>query len=261
MFDLHIWDNASTDETPDYLKSLSDARLKEVTLSKENPGPTQPMNSIWSRTNAELVGKVDNDCLLDPTWADRLSTAHADIPQLGAIACWHFRDQDFSPDVAGGKLQTFNSHQIFRHPWVCGSGFLLKRSTFERVGPCPQGSRSIGLTGYFLNIARAGMVNGWYYPFVQQEHMDDPLSPHCVYKDDATLKNAAAHTYTMREHKIKTYQQRLDRRKFVLENLHFGPWTADSYVGLRGEIRRIFPVIDRIQWKLRRAGVPAQILR
>ena len=68
-FDLYIWDNASTDETPEYLKDgLSDPRIQEVILSKENVGQTGAMNYAWSKTKAQLVGKLDNDCLVTPGW-------------------------------------------------------------------------------------------------------------------------------------------------------------------------------------------------
>src|SRR5579859_2875983 len=62
-FDVYLWDNSSKDETPDYLKSLKDPRIKEVILSKENVGQTVAMNRVWNKSKAELVAKLDNDCL------------------------------------------------------------------------------------------------------------------------------------------------------------------------------------------------------
>lgn len=37
-FELYLWDNASTDETAEYLKSLDDPRIMAVHISKTNEG-------------------------------------------------------------------------------------------------------------------------------------------------------------------------------------------------------------------------------
>jgi len=245
-FDLVLWDNASTDETAEYLRDgIKDARVKEVVLHKENPGPTFALNRIWSKSKAELIGKVDNDCLVAPDWLTKLSEAHTEIEQLGAIACWHYREIDFNESVARWKIHQYGRHRIFRHPHVCGSGFLLKRSIYQKIGPCPEGSRSYGLTGYFHKVALGGYINGWYYPFVLQDHMDDPFSPHCAFKDDATMQAVGEVTYTMRTHAIKTYAERLKRREYVLRELHLGPWQPQFYLGWPGRIRRWLPFVDR----------------
>lgn len=123
-FDLYLWDNASTDGTREYLKNeVNDPRIVETVLSKENVGQAGAMNYVWSKTKAELVGKLDNDCLVTPGWTRTFAEAHRDIPELGAVACWHFFPDDFDYALAEHKIQAFNGHQIFRHPWVCGSGF------------------------------------------------------------------------------------------------------------------------------------------
>jgi GT2 family glycosyltransferase len=132
-FDLYLWDNASNDNTQDFLKSIDDPRINEVILNKENLGQTGAMNYVWEKTKAELVGKLDNDCLVTPGWTRIFKQAHMDIDKLGAVACWHFPLEDFDENTArkAGKIQTFGKHQIFRHPWVCGSGFILKRSIYQ----------------------------------------------------------------------------------------------------------------------------------
>jgi hypothetical protein len=36
-----------------------------------------------------------------------LRSAHADIDELGVIACWHFQAEDFDPELAGRKPRVF----------------------------------------------------------------------------------------------------------------------------------------------------------
>jgi GT2 family glycosyltransferase len=237
-FDIYLWDNASKDETPEYLNSMKDPRIVEIILSKENVGQTGAMNYVWSKTKAELVGKVDNDCLPAPNWTEILAQAHQDISNLGAVACWHFRAEDFDYELAKHKIQRFGKHQIFRHPWVGGTGFLLKRKTFLEIGSWDEGP-DVGTTHYFLKMALAGYINGWYYPLIYQEHMDDPVSEYSVLKDDAAIEKMYDITYTLRTHSIKTMKERLQWRKIVLRNLLCGPWEAKYYFGWRGKLRRI----------------------
>ena len=198
------------------------------------------MNHFWSKCKTELLGKVDNDCLVTPDWIKILAHAHRDIENLGAIACWHYRKEDFDESIAFKKIHIYNGHKIFKHPWVCGSGFLIKRKTFLKVDPFDTGSSSIGLTRYFLKLASAGYINGWYYPLILQEHMDDPYSRHSLIKDDESVTKHKNTTYVLREHKIKTYKDRLKRSEEVLNTLLHGPCDVKYYIGWHRKIRRIF---------------------
>lgn len=234
--DLYLWDNNSTDQTGEYLSSVKDPRVVEVILSKENLGQTGAMNYVWSKTKAELVGKLDNDCLVTPGWTEILARAHHNIPRLGAVACWHFPKADFNLEAASRarKIQTFGSCQIFRHPWVCGSGFLMKRETFKKYGPWQTGP-CVGTTYYFLRMALGGEINGWHWPLVLQEHMDDPVSEYTMLTDDNSIAVMRDVTFSLKYHRIKTLNDRMSFRKAVIDNLFNSPWQAEYYVGWRAK--------------------------
>jgi len=247
-FDLYLWDNASTDETPGYLKDfVKDPRLIEVVLSKENVGQTGAMNYVWGKTKAELVGKLDNDCLVTPGWTRIFAKAHKDIEKLGAVACWHYPLDEFDENAArkAGKIQSFGQHQIFRHPWVCGSGFIMKRRTYEEHGPWKVGP-DVGTTYYFLKMALRGEVNGWYYPFVLQEHMDDPKSDHSLVADNESVRKMHDITYTLRTKKIKSMKRRWSWRRIDLRCLNYSPWQAEYYIGWRAKFRRLVYFFERM---------------
>jgi len=245
-FDLYLWDNASTDKTPEYLEALNDNRIVEVVLSKENAGQTGAMNYAWSKTKAELVGKLDNDCLVTPGWTRIFAQAHKDIDPLGAVACWHFPADCFDETIArqNGKIQTFAGHKLLRHPWICGSGFLMKRKTFLDQGPWDSGCE-VGTTGYFLRMALKGFVNGWYVPIVLQEHMDDPISKHSMLVDDCAIQKMRYTTFSLRYHNINTVQERIQLREKLVYNLLRDPWEAGYYVGWRAKFRRIAVKIQK----------------
>jgi len=236
-FDLYLWDNASTDQTAEYLKEgLSDARIQEVILSKENVGLTGAMNYVWGKTKAELVGKLDNDCLVTPGWTRIFAKAHKDIEKLGAVACWHFPREDFDEMLAEKKICEFNGHKIFRHPWICGSGFMLKKKSFVQFGPWDQGNH-VGTTKYFLKMALSGYINGWYYPLVLQEHMDYPSSTHSR-SHRLMFDEAYRDSYGYKTGKLKSEEQYKRLHKEILDNLLSGPYEPKYYCGWRAKVKR-----------------------
>ena len=232
-FSLYIWDNSSSDDTPKYLKTLSDSRIKNVILSKRNVGQIEAVNAIWSHSKDQLLGKLDNDCIVTPGWTKMLAQAHSDIENLGVVACWHYFSDDFDQARAAHKLQQFGNHTIFRHPWTCGTGFLIKRSAYERFGPMV----GPGTTKYWLNMASAGLINGFYYPLVLQEHMDDPKSRHSSLKDEESYQAAKAVTVNINRHGQHTLADRWQWRQRVLDELLDGPYEAKYYAGWRKKIK------------------------
>lgn len=235
-FDLYIWDNASEDGTQEYLKNeVKDPRIQDVILSKENVGQTAAINKIWSSSKADLLGKLDNDCLVTPGWTRTLAKAHEDIPKLGVVACWHYFEDDFNYELAKHKIQQFGKHQILRHPWTCGTGLLIKRDTYQKFGPI----KDKATTAYWLEMAKAGYINGFYYPLIFQEHMDDPKSEHSTLKDEKSYQAAKKVTFNINRHGQETLADRWQWRQKVLDNLLSEPWEPKYYTGWRNRVKKL----------------------
>jgi glycosyltransferase involved in cell wall biosynthesis len=233
-FSLTIWDNASTDGTVDYLrKEVSDPRIADIVLSKENVGQTAAVNEVWGRSKADLLGKLDNDCLVTAGWTRTLAQAHQDIEGLGVVACWHFFPEDFDYERAKHKIQTFGRHQIFRHPWTCGTGLLIKRKDFQEFGPIQEKAT----TQYWLRMAVAGRINGFYYPLICQEHMDDPKSRYCLMHRDGSFAQYREITFGLRAGHYRDMDGRMKVRRKVVRNLLEDPFAPHYYLGWRRKIR------------------------
>lgn len=77
-FDWYVFDNGSTDNTPDWLTNRQqNGECKIVELSKENRGITYASNAcvdaILLSHEYQIVGKVDNDCLfLTKGWLETM---------------------------------------------------------------------------------------------------------------------------------------------------------------------------------------------
>jgi len=249
-FALTIWDNGSSDGTQNYLKTVQDRRIVKMVFSEKNRGQTYVTNKIWSETDAELVGKVDNDCLVTAGWTRILAKAHQDLPQLGVVGCWHFFPGDFDYGRAKHKIQTFGNHQIFRHPWVDGSALLVKRKVYQQYGPCREKEY---LTRFWLKLALAGYVNGFYYPLVYQEHMDDIRSKHNRLQK-MSFEEAYKYIPAYQSGHIRDLQTYHQLHKEILDNLLDGSFDPKFYCGWRARCRRLLERAKDIPKKLAATG-------
>ena len=182
---IWVWHNGNDQETLDLVQSFR-SQLFRFHHSTENVRLLKPMNWLFENAQGDLVSKVDDDCIVPEQWDVKLAQAHADEPRFGAIGCWRFPDEDFLPEVAQQKIKTFaGGHQLMVNMWVEGSGFLMKRACVQKLGLLRQGQ---SFPDYCLEVGRSGWINGWVYPLMYQEHMDDPRAEHSGLRSNADLE-------------------------------------------------------------------------
>ncbi len=181
-----LWQNGGDPATLEVVRSLAGhPRVHQFHHSEQNARLTEPTNWLFSGARGEFVSKVDDDCLMPFGWTETLRRAHADEPQFGVLGCWRFPDEDFRSDLALRKVKQFaGGHRVMLNCWVEGSGYLMKSRCIRELGLLSEGR---SFTRYCIELARRGWTNGWYFPFLFQEHMDDPSSDHCELRCDADL--------------------------------------------------------------------------
>jgi GT2 family glycosyltransferase len=179
---IWVWHNGTHAETLDAVLELRDhPRFHRFHHSPDNVGLRTPTNWLWREAEGAYLGKVDDDSLMEPGWIEALMAGHARWRGLGALGSWRFMDEDFRPRLAARKLQRNAGVTILRNHWVQGSGYLVPRHVVRDVGELRERE---SFYWWCLRVARAGYLNGWLYPFVHEEHMDDPRSPHTIFVDD-----------------------------------------------------------------------------
>lgn len=178
-----LWHNGDDEETLAAVREhATDPRVHRFHHSRENVRLTPPTNWLWSQSEADFVSKVDDDCLPEEGWVQRLREAHTLNPGFGAIGSWRFRDEDFVPKLANRKIVEYaGGVRLLRNHWVQGSGYLLPRTWVARGGLLATGQ---SFTAYCLSLARLGAVNGWLYPFIHEENLDDPRSARTLFTSD-----------------------------------------------------------------------------
>lgn len=231
-----LWHNGQDARTLAVTRSFAnDPRVRRFHHSPTNQGLTAPTNWLWENSEAEYLSKVDDDCIVSPAWARTLRRAHEDNADFGVIGCWRFYEEDFVPELANEKIRSFRGgHRLMRNPWVQGSGYLLKRTCVDDIGPLRDGE---SFPAWCIRLATRGWVNGWYYPFIHEEHLDDPRSPHTALKSDADLQrrlplSAARRGVTT----LAEWEQQMRDSALALQQASIDP---RDHQGVRARIRSL----------------------
>jgi len=111
----------------------------------------------------------------------------------------------------------------------------VKRKTFEEIGPI----REKAMPKYWLKMAAAGYINGFYYPLIYQEHMDDPKSKYCRIKDKESFDAAVNTTVGLQAGRYSDPMGRLQWREEIVRNLLYDPYDPRYYVGWRSRLTRL----------------------
>jgi glycosyltransferase involved in cell wall biosynthesis len=230
-----VWDNGSSAEMISVLKKFeSRPAVEKIIYNPTNDKLRGPTNWFWQNTtDAEFVSKVDDDGLMPDRWTETLEQAHRDVPEFGVLGTWRFPDEDFAANLAVKKIQTFGAHKILRNCWVEGSGYLMKRSVIARAGFIRDNE---SFTTYCTRAAAAGFINGWYYPFLYQEHMDDPRAPHTEMKTEADFRRLlplSAQTF-----KIKSREEWTNKLRQLARNLQTCSYDPKDYLGSKAWLKQ-----------------------
>ena len=230
-----VWQNGNDKATVDVLKSFRPhPRFFKFNHSPENKKLTEPTNWLWKNSDATFFTKVDDDCIMPYGWADVLRKAHEDIPQLGVIGCWRFPIDDFVPDLARKKIKCFNGgHKIMLNCWIEGSGYLMKRECYEALCLLREDQ---SFTSYCIDLTRKGFIVGWYYPFLYQEHLDDPRCSRSLLKCNADMQRwAPLSAINNGVVTIDAWQAQLKRSALYLQKC---PYEPKYFTGWRVFVKR-----------------------
>ena len=227
---ITVWDNGSSQEMRAVLKKFeSHPRIERIVYHPTNDKLRGPTNWFWQGIGeAEFISKVDDDGMMPDRWTEILGQALRDIPEFGILGTWRFMDEDYVENLARKKVQAFGSHRLLRNCWVEGSGYLMKRTVVERVGLIRDNE---SFTSYCIRAAAAGFINGWYFPFLWQEHMDDPRAPHTAIlteEDFQRMRPLTAQTF-----KVRTRADWIQLNRDFALHLQQASFDPNDYLGLR----------------------------
>lgn len=185
-----LWHNGDDEETLAAVREHAGHPLvARFHHSRVNEKLRVPTMWLWENATGAYLSKVDDDCLERPEWLDTFRSAHEANPDLGAVAGWRQYPDEFIPELALPKIVDLaGGHRLMKNLWVQGSGYLVKRAHMVRTGPLPADG---SFAKWCMSLARTGAVNGYYYPFLFEDHMDDPRSEFTLMRTDEDLIRSA----------------------------------------------------------------------
>lgn len=237
-----VWHNGNDAETLQVVQSLrAHPRFHHFEHCPENKRLREPTNWFWQASDAPFVSKVDDDCMLPDGWSQTLIEAMEANPTLGFLGSWRFYEEDFVPELATRKIRTLQgNHRMMASCWVQGSGYVMRRSVVDQLGPIrPDESFS----GYCIRACRAGWTGGWYFPFIHEEHMDDPRSAFCEIKTDEEFM--AQRPLSAINDNVTTLAQWAARVKHMARAVQEASSDPRDHVGWRRKIRQVAARVQR----------------
>jgi len=237
-----IWHNGCHAETLNLVKEyLEHPRVYRFHHSPENRKLNEPTNWLWENGDGEFVTKVDDDCLLEDGWTEKLRAAHQVKEDIGVIACWRFHEEDYEPQLARKKiLDLAGGHKWMLSLYTQGSGYVMKRKCIQEEGLLrPEDS----FQSYCFRLAEKGWMHGWYFPFIFEDHMDDPRSEYTLLKTEEDYKRLKPLSSNSRP-TIEDW----------LHGIRMNAWRAQAHNPdirwHKGWRKAIHGVANRVRWKL-----------
>jgi|GEM_PF-3387821 len=186
--EIVIWDNASSDGTQKYLQEKTNGIVNlSLHLSNTNEGVIRPMNEVWSsHRSAEILAKLDNDTRVPTDWLRRLIPCHLASEKLGVLSGFHFREEG-EKIAKETDILTLKNQQVLKQMFVGGCAITIRRELFEKFAPIPEARPAAdgpfldsGWTQFQQRLGDAGYFNGYPWPAVHVDHMEDTRSPFCI---------------------------------------------------------------------------------
>ncbi|MDA0947290.1 MAG: glycosyltransferase [Planctomycetota bacterium] len=230
-----IWHNGDDPATLEVVRGFKDhPAVFQYRESPENVGLYPPIAWVMEEGKGAFVSKVDDDCVLPRDWISTLLADMHRVPRLGVVGCWRFQEEDIVPRLIAKKLVEFEGVQVLRNLWVEGSGFVLRRSALESVGGLRVQEK---LPSLFRRVGCAGFVNGWRFPFIRQDHMDDPRSPNTALRTDGDLtNNLPLSAFRTGVRSVDAWTEQLRHSAWTVQ---VAPLNCLWYGGVMGRFRRL----------------------
>ena len=145
------------------------------------------MNEVWGAAgDAELLAKIDNDTWVPPDLLRRLAECHQASGAFGVLSGFHFRKEGEALADAS-RIREIDGVRVLPQPYVGGCAVMLRRAALDEMGkiPCRTEAQSkpfmdSGWTIYQQQMHQRGLVNGYPWPPIHVDHMEDIRSPRCV---------------------------------------------------------------------------------
>lgn len=130
-FEIIVFDDCSTDATPDLIEAMRDERIR-LYRNSENCGLTQNLNKGLRLAAGQYIARMDGDDFSLPVRFEKQVKYFEEHPDIMLISCW---TQNFGASFLHAKLREKSEElkarmlvrPVFAHP-----GFMMRRELVEK---------------------------------------------------------------------------------------------------------------------------------
>jgi len=109
----------------------------------------------------------------------------------------------------------------------------MKRAVVEKIGYL---RRKETFPNYCTRASANGFINGWYYPFLHQEHMDDPRSKYTDIRSESDFQRSKC--LTAKDFSINSRQDRITQIRRMAEKVQAYSIDPYDFIGIRAKAKR-----------------------
>jgi glycosyltransferase involved in cell wall biosynthesis len=191
--ELIVVDDGSTDETADVARSFAQAKV----IQQENGGNGAARNLAVENASGELYAFLDADDRFTPGKLSRQKAALDADPDLDMVF-GHVREF-FSPELDEETRASLRPPAPGPMPWTAPNLMLIRRGSFERVGP-------------FSTAVRVGVTVDWFAR-AQEAGLRHTILPEVVLERRLHTQNNGLRERASRSQYLDVIRQAMERRR------------------------------------------------
>ena len=195
--ELIVVDDGSTDETGDVARSFAQAKV----IRQQNGGNGAARNRAVENASGELYAFLDADDRFTPGKLSLQKAALDADPGLDMVF-GHVREF-FSPELDAETRASLRPPAAEPMPWTAPNLMLVRRESFERVGP-------------FTTAVRVGVTVDWFAR-AQEAGLRHSILPEVVLERRLHTQNNGLRESASRSQYLEVIRQAMERRRAAAE--------------------------------------------
>ena len=132
-YELIIIDDASTDGTLAWCRSVRDRRVKVISL-KENSGASAARNAGLRKATGDYITYLDSDNRWDPRYLSAVVGAFKRLPDADAIFSGQYIYHGENTEPSAVRFGSLNKSLLFNHNYIDMNAFCHTRSSYKILG-------------------------------------------------------------------------------------------------------------------------------
>ena len=175
-WELIVWDDASTDRTPEILEEFNSRPRYHYHCNDTNLGRAKTRNLLVERARGQWLLFVDGDCRPGPYFYRAWELTIENYPEqkvfFGQVRYEHSKPSGFNRFLDLGSGADKLGEGVIPHRYFTSAHFLMHKSVFEKVGGFSEQFIGWGGEDYDLG-ARLGTL-GLSIRYIRQTHVKHP---------------------------------------------------------------------------------------